>query len=99
MEREVVRALANSPGTLDFYMWTAWRCYTCRRSLTVPLFGPFGLCTQLGTEDYGRARDFRRTIRRWLDAVHHVWPTCPVEITRDGTALLVQPSRVIHNTL
>jgi hypothetical protein len=25
MEREVVIAVANSPGVLDFYVWIAWK--------------------------------------------------------------------------
>jgi Plasmid encoded RepA protein len=99
VEREVVRALANSPGTLDFCMWAAWRCYSCRGPLTIPLFGPSGLTTQLGTGDYGRPRDFRQTIRRWVDVVRHVWPACPVELADDGATLIIRPARVIHKPL
>jgi hypothetical protein len=65
-ELNVVRALAKSPGCLDFYLWLTWRCHLARGHERIRLFGPTGLQVQLGSDDYLRARDFRRTIARWL---------------------------------
>jgi hypothetical protein len=99
VERDVVRALAHSAGALDFYMWLVWRSYGRSRPQRIPLFGDLGLIGQVGCSDYGRARDFARTVRRWLKTVSQLWPDCPAQITSDGTALVVRPARIIHSAL
>jgi len=93
VDAEVVRALANSPGALDFYIWLRWRAYGCTRPLQIPLFGTGGLSEQLGAEEYARARDFRRTLRRFLDTVHQFWPECPAELHTNSDYLTVRPDR------
>src|SRR5215467_338427 len=41
MEREVVIALASSPGVLDFYIWIAWKSWVLKtRKVSIPLFVP-----------------------------------------------------------
>jgi replication initiator protein len=65
----VVRALVNAPGCLDLYLWLVWRCFKLKRDAQIPLFGAYGLCQQLGTDDYLRARDLRRTLLRWLHVI------------------------------
>jgi hypothetical protein len=99
VEREVVRALAHSAGALDFYMWLVWRSYGRTTGQRVPLFSASGLISQVGTSDYGRPRDFARTVRRWLNVVQQFWPSCPAELAPDGTALILRPAKVIHNAL
>jgi Plasmid encoded RepA protein. len=96
-ERHAVRGLANSPGCLDFYLWLSWRSHTARKIERVSLFGPAGLVHQLGSEDYGRPRDFRRTITRWLKAITLYWPECQAQLSSDGRALLIQSARAIHS--
>ena len=39
----VVRALADSPGNLDLYVWLVWRCWTAKVQVHIPLLGPEGL--------------------------------------------------------
>jgi hypothetical protein len=39
MEREVVIAMANSPGVLDFYVWIAWKSWVLKAGCSFfPLF-------------------------------------------------------------
>ena len=99
IEREVIRALAHSPGALDFYMWLVWRSYGRSGQQRVPILGETGLIKQVGCSDYGRARDFARTVRRWLITVRQLWPDCPAHIDPDGNALIIRPCRVIHSAL
>ena len=98
-ERHSVRGLANSPGCLDFYLWLSWRCHTARKTERVSLFGTAGMVHQLGSEDYDRPRDFRRTIARWLKTITLYWPGCPAQLSTDGQALLIQSAGAIHSRL
>jgi hypothetical protein len=91
IDRDIVRSFANAPGTLDFYMWISWRCYRLPRAVQISLWGAGGLSEQLGATDYVRARDFRRTVCRWVAAVKQFWPTCPVRISSGGQMLLIEP--------
>ena len=95
VDADVVRALANSPGALDFYMWLRWRSFGCRMEIHIPLSGRGGLAEQLGAEKYDRGRDFRRTVARYLDAVRHFWPARPASLGRTRPVLTVRPGRVI----
>lgn len=91
VEREVIRALANSPGALDLYMWLRWRSFGCTRPQRIPLHGRSGLAQQLGGAEYGRDRDFRRTLERWLKTIKLFWPECPVGLVRDNAFLALTP--------
>jgi hypothetical protein len=95
VDADVVRALANSPGALDFYMWLRWRSFGCKVEIHIALAGRGGLAEQLGAEQYGRARDFRRTIARYLETVRDFWPECPASLCRARPVLTVRPERVI----
>jgi len=97
VDLNVVRALADSPGNLDFYMWLAWRCWTASEDEErIPLFGESGLAGQLGTPEYSRARRFRQRIVQWMGTVHALWPDCPAVLAPDKEHLLVHPSRAIR---
>lgn len=93
VEREVVAALANAPGLLDFYVWLVWKSWSLRgHTVRIPLLGPGGLTEQLGNAPYAIERTFRLTISRWLRTVTALWPQCPASISEDGHALLVRSS-------
>jgi hypothetical protein len=100
VEREVVIALAGSPGVLDFYIWIAWRTWTLNHEQTrIPLFSPGGLHEQLGCCLPAEERFFRRTIRRWLRVIRAHWPQCPAALSHDGHVLILnssKPSPAVH---
>jgi Plasmid encoded RepA protein len=92
IERRVVAALSNAPGTLDFYAWLVWKCWAARdRTLRTPLFGSQGLAHQLGAAEYVRERAFREKINWWLKQVRVWWPKCPACISPDGRNLVIAP--------
>jgi hypothetical protein len=94
VEREAVAALANAPGLLDFYLWMVWKSWTVHEQpARVPLFGPSGLCEQLGAQEYSKPRFFRRKIHFWLRQVSALWPHCPAHISQDGLSLTIRSSR------
>jgi len=40
VDLSVVRALADSRGTLDLYVWLTWRSWTAKGRTDIPRFGP-----------------------------------------------------------
>jgi hypothetical protein len=70
-------------------MWLSYRCFTARGRERVPLFGDFGLISQLGSADYARPRKFREKLESWLVLVRTMWPQCPASIDQHGTGLFV----------
>jgi hypothetical protein len=96
VDTEVVRSLANNPGCLDLYTWLTWRCYGARDTQRIPLFGPTGLASQLGVQEYARERKFRERVRKWLELVHLCWPECPAAVTKNGSFLELQPRMALH---
>jgi hypothetical protein len=87
---EAAKALSSSPAALDLFMWLSYRCHTARGREPVPLFGDFGLISQLGSADYARSRKFREKLKRRLDLVRTMWPDCPASIDKDGTGLFLE---------
>jgi len=70
VEREVQAALPNAPGALDLYVWLVWKSFTRHGHMAkIPLLGPSGLATQLGSAPYAVARTFQLTLQRWLRTV------------------------------
>jgi Plasmid encoded RepA protein len=55
---DAAKALSSSPAALDLFMWLSYRCYSVRGRERVPLFGEFGLASQLGCVSYARPRKF-----------------------------------------
>src|SRR5215831_529443 len=86
---EAARALSSSPAALDLFMWLSYRCFTARGKERVPLFGAFGLVSQLGSIEYARPRKFREKLESWLNLVRAMWPECPARIDDEGTGLFV----------
>ncbi len=95
IERRVVAALANAPGILDLYVWLVWRSWTIEagRHARVPLFGSMGLDQQLGSKEYGRERDFRQKLAKWLREVKAWWPECPAAASPDGRFLIISSAK------
>lgn len=96
VERNVVAALANAPGVLDFYMWLVWRSWTIKfGSVTIPLVAERGLNEQLGCKAYTEPRFFRAKVRTWLRQVKALWPQCPASISPDGSSIEIRSSRSV----
>jgi replication initiator protein len=93
VDLNVVRALADSPGNLDLYIWLVWRSWTAKAPVNIPLFGPEGLVSQLGNSENLRERDFRRQIARWLKITHQLWPECAATLAESGDSLILRPAR------
>jgi hypothetical protein len=95
VERRVVAALVNAPGTLDLYVWLVWRSWSLGEGqrARVPLFGSTGLSRQLGSKGYGRRRDFRQKLAKWLREVKAWWPECPASASPDGRFLIISSAR------
>ncbi len=94
MEREIVIALANSPGVLDFYIWIAWKSWVLKSARAyVPLFSPGGLKEQLGCQIHSEDRFLRRRIIQWLRVIRAHWPQCPAQISADGQSLIISSSK------
>ena len=92
---EAAKALSSSPAALDLFMWLSYRCFTARGKERVPLFGDFGLVSQLGSTDYARPRKFREKLEGWLKLVRAMWPECPASIDSDGTGLFVDRAHAV----
>lgn len=94
MEREVVIALANSPGVLDFYVWLAWKTWVLKTGkISIPLFWPGGLREQLGCQIHPEDRFLRRKINQWLRVIRTHWPQCPAAVSSDGQSLIISSSK------
>jgi hypothetical protein len=86
---EAVKALSDSPAILDLFMWLSYRCFIAKGEEIIPLFGPFGLCAQIGSAEYARPRRFRENLDKWLDTVRLLWPNCSARINADGQSLRI----------
>jgi hypothetical protein len=95
---EAAKALSSSPAALDLFMWLSYRCFTARGRERVPLFGDFGLISQLGSAEYSRRRKFRERLDGWLDLVRTMWPECPARIDEHGTGLFVDRAKAVLPT-
>jgi len=92
---EAAKALSSSPAALDLFTWLSYRCFTAKGRERVPLFGEFGLVSQLGSVEYARPRKFREKLEGWLTVIRTMWPECPAVIDRDGTGLIVDCARAV----
>src|SRR6185312_12257074 len=84
---EAVKVLAASPAVLDLFMWLSYRCFLAKGKETIPLFGPRGLASQIGSIEYARPRRFREKLDGWLESIRLLWPECPARIS--NTSLLI----------
>ncbi|MGA8597899.1 MAG: replication protein RepA [Bryobacteraceae bacterium] len=56
---EAVKVLAGAPAALDLFMWLSYRCFLAKGHEAIPLMGPCGLASQIGSIEYARPRRFR----------------------------------------
>jgi hypothetical protein len=92
---DAARVLSSSPAALDLFMWLSYRCFTAKGRERVPLFGEFGLVSQLRSAEYARPRKFREKLEGWLDLVRTMWPECPATIDSNGTGLFVDRANAV----
>ena len=96
MEREVVIALANSPGVLDFYIWIAWKSWVLKSArIRVPLFSFGGLKEHLGCQIH--AED--RFLRRWPELDHFVFKVLPCSASGANEPDTIVRSRIRQSSL
>jgi Plasmid encoded RepA protein len=81
---EAVKPLASAPAVLDLFMWLAYRCFTANGPESIPIFGEFGLVSQLGSVKYSRPRRFRAELEKWLSTIRVIWPECPAQLSPSG---------------
>ena len=86
---EAVKVLSGAPAVLDLFMWLCYRCFVSKGEESIPLFGRYGLASQLGSVEYSRPRRFRAMLDQWLGVVRALWPECPARITPDGQAVRI----------
>lgn len=86
---EAAKTLSSCPAALDLFMWLSYRCFTAKDRERVPLFGEYGLVSQLGSVSYARPKKFREKLEGWLEPVRTMWPECPAAIDANGTGLYV----------
>ena len=55
---EAVKVLAGAPAVLDLFMWLSYRCFLAKDKERIPLFGAYGLASQIGSVKYARLRRF-----------------------------------------
>jgi hypothetical protein len=92
---EAVKILAASPAVLDLFMWLSYRCFLAKGREIIPLFGPRGLASQIGSVEYARPRRFREKLDSWLESIRVLWPECPAKISSDGTGLEVNRATAV----
>jgi hypothetical protein len=61
----------------------------------IPLFGKYGLASQLGSVEYSRPRRFRAMLDHWIGVVRALWPECPAQITADGQAVRIDHATAV----
>jgi Plasmid encoded RepA protein len=92
---EAVKVLAGAPAVLDLFMWLSYRCFLAKGQEAIPLLGPAGLASQIGSVEYSRPRRFREKLDEWLDTIRVLWPECPARISSDGLSLIVDQARAV----
>ena len=92
---EAAKALSCAPAALDLFTWLSYRCFLSKGEERVPLFGDYGLASQLGSLDYARPRKFREKLEGWLKLVRAMWPECPARVADDGKHLILCPAAAI----
>lgn len=85
---EAVKVLAGRPAVLDLFMWLTYRCFVAKGSEAIPIFGPYGLVTQIGSVEYSRERRFIAKLEQWLSTIRVMWPACPARVVAGGRLVL-----------
>jgi hypothetical protein len=85
---DAVKVLAAAPAVLDLFMWLTYRCFVAKGPEAIPIFGPFGVVSQIGSVEYSRERRFSAKLEQWLKTIRVMWPGCPARIV-DGRTLVI----------
>jgi hypothetical protein len=93
---EAVKVLAASPAVLDLFMWLSYRCFAAKGPETIPIFGPFGLISQIGSVEYSRERRFAAKLDQWLTTIRVMWPGCPARIVDRKTLVIDHAIGLLH---
>jgi hypothetical protein len=89
-----LRALKNSPLTLDLYAWATHKAFAAQQS-GKSQFGPWGaLASQFGA-DYARARDFRAQAISSLRKIQNVYEGLKLELSETGISVLASSKPAI----
>ncbi|QOY92156.1 hypothetical protein IRI77_27255 [Paludibaculum fermentans] len=94
---EAVKLLAAAPAVLDLFMWLTYPCFTAKRPEAIPIFGEFGIVSQLGSVQYSCPRRFRAELGRWLFPIRVIWPECPARVSPGGFQMVVAPAFAVHS--
>lgn len=89
---EAAKLLAAAPAVPDLFMWLTYRCFTAKGPESIPIFGEFGLVSQLGSVEFSRPRRFRAELERWLSTIRAIWPECPARLSSGGSHVTVAPA-------
>ena len=76
-------------------MWLAYRCFRAKGEEAIPLLGPQGLASQIGSVEYARPRRFCEKLEQWLEFIRVLWPECPARIN-DGNSLVVNQACAVR---
>jgi hypothetical protein len=76
-------------------MWLSYRCFVAKGQESIPLQGPHGLASQIGSVEYAAARRFREKLDQWLDSIRVLWPECPARISAEGESLIVNRASAV----
>ncbi len=82
---EAVKVLASAPAVLDLFMWLTYRCFVAKGPESIPIFGPYGVVSQIGSVEYSRERRFAAKLEQWLRAIRAMWPDCPARLVGGRT--------------
>ena len=76
-------------------MWLSYRCFLAKGQEAIPLLGPVGLASQIGSVEYSRPRRFREKLDEWLETIRVLWPECPAQVSSDGMTLIVNQASAV----
>ena len=85
---EAVKVLASAPAVLDLFMWLTYRCFVAKGPESIPIFGPYGVVSQIGSVEYSRERRFAAKLEQWLRVVRAMWPDCPARLVGGRTLVI-----------
>ncbi len=89
-----LKALKNSPLTLDLYAWATHKAFAAQQT-GKSQFGPWGaLATQFGA-DYTRSRDFRAQAVSSLRKIQNVYEGLKLELSETGITVLASSKPAI----
>ena len=86
IDLRAIHQLKSSPLALDLYSWLTHRMSYLRRPCLIPWNA---LHSQIGS-DFGRTRDFKRSVLSHLEDVVRVYPK--IRLTSSTSGLLLRPS-------